>query len=91
MPIRVGVSHGAETASNGVARNASKDEPGARCRIIRSIGMVAIIILAFAGMFAIAGTFISIEAKRRADGSRARSMSPRSDRPPMGRATLEKN
>jgi hypothetical protein len=53
--------------------------------------MVAIIVLAFAGMFAIAGTFISIEAKRRADGSRARSMSPRSDRPPMGRATLEKN
>ena len=51
--------------------------------------MITIIFLGFVGMFAIAGTFISIEAKRRSDASRQRANSPHSDKPFMGRATAD--
>jgi hypothetical protein len=49
--------------------------------------MLTFIFLTFVGMFAIAGTFISIEAKRRSDASRQRASTLHSARPSMGHAT----
>jgi hypothetical protein len=49
--------------------------------------MLTLIFLAFIAMFAIGGIFISIEAKRRSDGSLQRQLNPRDDKPRMGRAT----
>jgi hypothetical protein len=51
--------------------------------------MITFIFLGFVGMFAIAGTFISIEAKRRSDAGRERVSSERSDERPMARATRD--
>jgi hypothetical protein len=50
---------------------------------------LTIIFLIFVGMFAIAGTFISIEAKRRSDAIRQRSSSSYSPRAVVSRATAE--
>ena len=49
--------------------------------------MITFIFLTFVGMFAIAGTFISIEAKRRSD--RERSLSVHAVRSSMERATAD--
>lgn len=51
------------------------------------IQMLTIVFLMFVGLFAIAGTFISIEAKRRSVRSGAGGASPRNDKPAIGRAT----
>jgi len=48
--------------------------------------MLTIVFVAFIAMFAIAGIFISLEAKRRGDGS---VPGPRNERPSMRRATSD--
>jgi hypothetical protein len=75
-----------------MASNRSEDNPRKTIKAVRSPvnqehWMVTLIVLAFAGMFGIAGTFISIEAKRRADENGARSMSPGGEPPSMARTT----
>jgi hypothetical protein len=52
--------------------------------------MITFVFLAFIGLFAIAGVFISIEAKKRKDGSVQRMTARGGDRPVMGRATSDK-
>jgi cbb3-type cytochrome oxidase subunit 3 len=49
--------------------------------------MLTFVFLMFMGLFAVAGVFISIEAKRRKARSSAAAISPRNDKPTMGRAT----
>ena len=49
--------------------------------------MITVILLTFVGMFAIAGTFISIEAKRRSD--RDKYVSAPTGRPSMERVTSD--
>jgi hypothetical protein len=73
----------------GLKVTQGKTIKAARSPMSQEHSMVTLIILAFVGMFGIAGTFTSIEAKRRADRNRARSTSPRGDRPRMARATTD--
>jgi cbb3-type cytochrome oxidase subunit 3 len=49
--------------------------------------MLTIVFLVFIGMFAIAGVFISLEAKRREKGSQSSAVAGRDQKPGMGRAT----
>ena len=49
--------------------------------------MITIVFLMFLAIFAIAGVFLSLEAKKRRDGLTHREMHPRNNTPAMGRAT----
>jgi hypothetical protein len=49
--------------------------------------MVIFVFLVFAAMFAVAGFFLSLEAKRRSDGQPTRRLTPRNNTPKMGRAS----
>jgi len=49
--------------------------------------MITIVFLVFLAIFAIAGVFLSLEAKKRRDGSMQRQLHPRNNTPAMGRAT----
>ena len=49
--------------------------------------MLTVVFLIFLAIFAIAGFFISLEAKRRRDGSRMRPVPVHSERPGASRAT----
>ena len=51
--------------------------------------MITFVFLMFVGMFAIAGVFISLEAKRRTHGHAARPPIPRNNTPKIGRATTD--
>jgi hypothetical protein len=51
--------------------------------------MVTFIFLLFVAMFAVAGFFISLEAKRRNDSQAEGPMAPRSHAPKMGRASSD--
>ena len=49
--------------------------------------MITIVFLVFLAIFAIAGVFLSLEAKKRRDGSMQRQLHPRNNTTYMGRAT----
>jgi hypothetical protein len=53
--------------------------------------MLTLVFLLFIGLFAIAGAFISIEAKKRSSRGGASAVSPRNDKPAMGRATSSRD
>jgi hypothetical protein len=53
--------------------------------------MLTVVFLIFLAIFAIAGFFISLEAKRRRDGSRMRPVPVSSERPQVNRATPPEN
>jgi hypothetical protein len=53
--------------------------------------MLTIVFLVFLAIFAIAGFFISLEAKRRRDGSRFRPVPVHSERSNVNRATPPEN
>ena len=53
--------------------------------------MLTIVFLVFVAMFAIAGIFISLAAKKGKGGQSPRPMSPRNDKPAMERATSDKD
>jgi len=48
--------------------------------------MLTFVFLMFIGLFAIAGIFISIEAKKRNERESSSAVSPSDDKPAMGRA-----
>jgi hypothetical protein len=53
--------------------------------------MLTFVFLMFVALFLVAGVFISLEAKKRRDGSSMRTTARGGDHPIMGRATSDKD